>query len=237
MKSRLSIVLLISLLLLGLSACLVPPDSSADNPESTESVTEPNDDSQSMTQDVDLETTEPIHADLNGDGAEDDIVITYGDEVKHTATIRVIAGNDGGELFADTLVFDANKTGVYYLQLGKGKEPDKLVYWYYGYLNDGQLSFAYYVFRFDTNGEVQYDDRGGRTFNVSFDAALDSGNEVFQVMIHDINQNIQESREHYTAYLLMDNRGQEIVISTADNMLPSQELNYHLRDFVIRADA
>ena len=149
----LAIVLMMALLLLNMTSCLVNPGHATDHPESTDSVTKQSDGSESMTQAAESEMNEPIRADLNRDGNEDDIVIIYGNEEKHTATIRVLNGKDGTELFADTLVTDANKTGAYYLQLGKDNEPDKLVYWDYSYLNDGRLAFAYSVFRFDSNGK------------------------------------------------------------------------------------
>lgn len=174
-----------------------------------------------------------ILADLNHDGTEDKIMIAYEDEQKNSAAIKVIDGKNDMELMSDVLKINANKVGAYYLQKGKGNERDRLVFWHYGYLSSGRLAFNYSVFSYEPDGKIIYGDRGGKTFDVSFDAAIASGNQVFLVMIKEINDNIQASRSHYNGYLLLDNRGESVVISTAENMIQPEDLTFELEDFVM----
>lgn len=180
---------------------------------------------------------EPILADLNHDGTDDIIIITYDNEQKDSATIKVINGKDDSVLMTDTLILNSGRTGAYYLQLGKGKERDKLVFWHYSYLASGNLAFNYSVFSYEPDGKTIYGDRGGQTFDVSFDAAIASGNNVFLVMREEINENIQASRSHYDGYLLLDNQGDSILISTAENMLAPTDLMFELDDFVVDTNA
>lgn len=177
-----------------------------------------------------------IFADLNHDGTDDKILITYEDEQKNSATIKVINGNDGLELMSDSLELDTNKVGAYYLQKGKGNERDRLVFWHYGYLESGKLAFNYSVFSYEPDGKITYGDRGGRTFDVSYDAAIASGHQVFLVMIKEINENIQASRSIFDCYLLLDNQGDSLLISTAENMLTPTDLLFELEDFAVEAN-
>ena len=57
------------------------------------------------------------------------------------------------------------------------------------------------------------------------------------VMRKKIQENIEAERSHYTGYLLLDNRGDSILIITADNMLTPTELMFELEDFVIDSNA
>lgn len=179
---------------------------------------------------------EPILADLNHDGTDDKIIITYDDEQKGSATIKVISGKDDSELISDTLKLDANKIGAYYLQKGKDNERDRLVFWHYGYLESGKLAFNYSVFSYEPDGKIIYGDRGGKTFDVSYDAAVASGHQVFLVMIKEINENIQASRSIFDCYLLLDNQGDSLLISTAENMLTPTDLMFELEDFAVETN-
>lgn len=179
----------------------------------------------------------PILADLNHDGTDDKIIITYDNEQKNAATIKVINGKDDSVLMTDTLILNSGKTGAYYLQLAKGSERDRLVFWHYGYLASGNLAFNYSVFSYESDGKIIYGDRGGKTFDVSFDAAIASGNHVFLMMREEINENIQASRSHYDGYLLLDNQEESLLISTADNMLAPTDLLFGLEDFVVDTNA
>ena len=178
-----------------------------------------------------------IFADLNHDGTDDKILITYDDEQKSSATIKVVSGKDDSELMSDTLKLDANKVGAYYLQKGKGNERDRLVFWHYGYLESGKLAFNYSVFSYEPDGKIIYGDRGGKTFDVSYDAAIASGHQVFLVMIKEINENIQTSRSIFDCYLLLDNQGDSLLISTAENMLTPTDLMFELEDFAVETNA
>lgn len=228
-NKRIKLVLLLfacSIIFLATTACANEETETLNGTEST------NDMKKIETTQQPSDTTEPpdeakpILADLNHDGTDDKIVITYDDEQKSSATITVVNGKDDSELMSDTLKLDANKIGAYYLQLGKGNERDRLVFWHYGYLESGKLAFNYSVFSYEPDGKTIYGDRGGKTFDVSFDAAIASGNNVFLVMREEINENIQASRSHYDGYLLLDNQGDSILISTAEKMLAPTDLMF-----------
>lgn len=184
-----------------------------------------------------LDAVNEILADLNHDGTDDTIIITYDNEQQSSATIRVINGTDNSELMSDTLIFEGNKIGAYYLQLGNGNERDRLVFWHYEYLEDGNLYFYYSAFSYEPDGKIIYTDRGGDSFNVSNKASIAKRHQAFLVMREEINENIQSSRSHYTGYLLLDNQGASILVSTADNMLTPTDLLFELEDFAIDSKA
>lgn len=163
-------------------------------------------------------------------------IITYDDKQQSSATIQVINGADNSELMSDALTLGGNKIGAYYLQLGKGNIRDSLVSWHYEYLEDGKLYFYYSVFSFEADGNITYSARGGDTFNVSNKSSAIRGNEKFLVMIKKLRDNIDASSSAYNGYLLLDNQGDSMLISTADNMLTPTELTFELEDFVIESE-
>lgn len=189
-------------------------------------------------------TTEPptedpyITADLNNDGTDDKIIITYDDEQKKSATIKVVSGIDHSELMSDTLKLNDVKIGAYYLQIGDGNNPDRLVFWNYSYLPDDEWVFNYNVFSYEGDGKIVYGDRGSRKFDVSVDGPIQSGNIVLRTMLERLNKNIYERYFGlYECYLLMDNQGDTVIISTPDNMLVPAPLAFSLKDFVIDSSA
>ena len=231
-------LLLTAILLITLTSCVNNMDEnqdgtdSASDTSSNETEKQPSDTTNEQTKE-----NKAILADLNNDGTDDKILITYDDEQKSSATIKVVNGKDDSELMSDTLKLNANKTGAYYLQKGKGNECDRLVFWSYSYLDNGKLAFNYRVFSYEPDGETVYGDRGSKTFDVSFDAAIATGEVVFSTMINKINENIQASRSTYEGYLLLDNQGDDIIISTAENMLTPTDLTFNLEDFVVDTSA
>lgn len=204
--------------------------SSTDNqntPETTTTTT-------TETTTTELPTEEPhIKADLNNDGTDDKIFITYDDEQKTSATIKVVSGIDHSELMSDTLKLNDVKIGAYYLQIGDGNNPDRLVFWNYSYLPDDEWVFNYNVFSYKGDGKIVYGDRGSRKFDVSVDGPIQSGNIVLRTMLERLNKNIYERYFGlYECYLLMDNQGDTVIISTPDNMLAPTPLTFALKDFV-----
>lgn len=186
-----------------------------------------------------LPTEEPcITADLNNDGTADKIFITYDDEQKTSATIKVVSGMDHSELMSDTLKLNDVKTGAYYLQIGAAGSLDRLVFWNYSYLPDDEWVFNYNVFSYEGDGKIVYGDRGSRKFDVSVDGPIQSGNIVLRTMLERLNKNIYERYFGlYECYLLMDNQGDTVIISTPDNMLVPAPLTFALKDFVIDSSA
>lgn len=176
---------------------------------------------------------ESILADLNNDGIDDKIFVTYDDEQNSSATIKVINGKDDSELMSDTLKLDADKTGAYYLQKGKGNELDRLVFWNYVLLDNGTLTFTYSVFSYDPDGTITYGDRGGQNFDVSNDSSIARGHQKFLLLREDVNENIQASRSIYNCYLLLDNQGDTLIISTAENLQAPTDLLFELEDFAV----
>ena len=186
-----------------------------------------------------LPTEEPcITADLNNDGTADKIFITYDDEQKTSATIKVVSGMDHSELMSDTLKLNDVKTGAYYLQIGAAGSLDRLVFWNYSYLPDDEWVFNYNVFSYEGDGKIVYGDRGSRKFDVSVDGPIQSGNIVLRTMLERVNKNIYERYFGlYECYLLVDNQGDTVIISTPDNMLVPTPLTFALKDFVIDSSA
>ena len=240
----LSLILALVMLLLAIASCANHEDDIHNNDGTTDSTADnagnssDTDDSankESGTDNSDTtppEATDPILSDLNNDGTDDQIIITYDNAEKSSATIKVINGKDASELMSDKLKLDANKFGAYYLQRGKSNYPDKLVFWYYNYLNNEKIAFTYYVFSYDPDGKIVYGDKENKTFDIGPDASLASANIPFGVMVEAINENIRENDIEYEAYLLIDNHNGAIVASTKDNMLDPSKLEFSLENFV-----
>lgn len=240
----LSLILALVMLLLAITSCANNEDDIHNNDGTTDSTadnvgnTGDTDDSankESGTDNSDTtppEATEPILSDLNNDGTDDQIIITYDNAEKSAATIKVINGKDDSELMSDTLKLDANKFGAYYLQRGKSNYPDKLVFWYYNYLNNEKIAFTYYIFSYDSAGKIVYGEKENKTFDIGADAPLASANIPFGVMVEAINENIRKTDIEYEAYLLLANHGDAIVASTKDNMLAPSKLEFTLENFV-----
>lgn len=243
----LSLILALVMLLLAITSCANNEDDIQNNDGTTDSTSDSagnandTDDSANKESGTDnsdttppeaTEATEPILSDLNNDGTDDQIIITYDNAEKSAATIKVINGKDNSELMSDTLKLDANKFGTYYLQRGKSNYPDKLVFWYYNYLNNEKIAFTYYVFSYDHEGKIVYGDKENKTFDIGPNASLASSNIPFGVMVEAINENIRKTDIEYEAYLLLDNHGDAIVASTKENMLTPSKLEFTLEYFV-----
>ncbi len=246
---KILLILTFSIVLLAMTACANETDpsshdtgstndtiSSETEQQSSNSTTEQIDETEQTVETEQIDETESILADLNHDGTDDKIIITYDDKQQSSATIQVINGADNSELMSDALTLGGNKIGAYYLQLGKGNIRDSLVSWHYEYLEDGKLYFYYSVFSFEADGNITYSARGGDTFNVSNKSSAIRGSEKFLVMIKKLLDNIDASCSDYNGYLLLDNQGDSLLISTADNMLTPTELTFELEDFVIESE-
>ena len=240
---KILLILTFSIVFLAITACANETDPPTHDTVSTNDTINSETEQQSSnstTEKIDeteqIDETEPILADLNHDGTDDKIIITYDDKQQSSATIQVINGADNSELMSDTLTLGGNKIGAYYLQLGKGNMRDSLVSWHYEYLEDGKLYFYYRVFNFEADGDITYIARNGDTFNVSNKSSAIRGNEKFLVMTKKLRDNIDASCSDYNGYLLLDNQGDSMLISTADNMLTPTELTFELEDFVIESE-
>lgn len=93
------------------------------------------------------------------------------------------------------------------------------------------------AFSYEPDGKIIYTDHGGNIFNISNKASIAKRHQAFLVMMKEINDNIQASRSNYAGYLLLDNQGDSILISTADNMLTPTDLMFELEDFAIDSNA
>lgn len=243
----LSLILSLTLLLLSASACADPPDNlpdnggmttpPADNGGTTTDTEDPSDtDTEKDPTDTETEKDPPpeensaILADLNGDGTNDTITITYDNEEKSSATIKVINGKDQAELWSDTLALGSHKIGAYYLKVGKSGEPNELVFWNY-ILREDQLVFAGSIFDFDMYGMIDYRKNESKMFDVGPQASIESGNIPFGVIIDMINENIMADCLQYSAYLLLDNQKDALALSTKDNMLTPTALTFTLENF------
>lgn len=173
----------------------------------------------------------PILADLDNDGTDDEILITYADEQKTSATIKVTSGKDGTEYMNEVFSLNASKKGGYYLKLGKNGSYDELVRWSYWDQGNEEVIFQYDVFTFLADGTEKPLDGQSYKFKIGANDNIGAGNAVLERMLNMLNEHIFPSFS-YSTFLLADNRGNEILISTADNMLESERLTYRLEDFI-----
>ena len=234
---KILLILTFSIVLLAMTACANETDPSTHDTVSTNDTI--NSETEQQSSDSTTEQVDEVNAilaDLNHDGTDDKIIITYDDKQQSSATIQVINGADNSELMSDSLILGGERIGAYYLQSGKGTEPDRLVFWCYGYLPNDRLAFKYNTFSFEPDGKINYGDQGEKVFDVSKDGKLASGQHVFLTMIKTINDNIQSVHMYYNGYLLLDNQGDSMLISTEDNMLTPTELTFELEDFVIESE-
>ncbi len=225
-----SIILVIAQAIFVFSSCAKKNTQVSPNGSSTEAQTTSN---PTDTTDQPKEES-PILADLNNDGTDDKITIKYDNEDNTSATIVITSGADNSQLMSDTLILNENRIGAYYLKKGKQNEPDQLVLWYYSYLSDNtKLSFTYMVFSYDANGKTKISASGNKTFGIGVNDNIEAEDIVFQTMLETINEHTQPSFL-YTGYLLLDNQGDKITFSTADNLLETQKLTFCLSDFAKR---
>lgn len=251
-----SYILTLLLLLSAITACAISPDDITENPESSGAATNGGNLSESSTDEItsdgepevssdvlpaesetegEPEVNEPIIADLNNDGIDDQILIVFDDVAKTAATIKVIDGKDASELMSESLSLTSNKKGAYYLKIGKNGNYDELVFWSYNYLSTGGMAFKYSIFNFSGSGDILYDDREEYRFDLG--SGIASGNMVFITMREAINGNILPNGNSHDSYLLLDNQGDQLQYSTVDDMLTPTELTFTLNDFVVEADA
>lgn len=234
MKRVVRVLFVMMLCLFTLLACANPVENHGreGDPSQTDSVTNQPPDASAKPP----KGTAPIAADLNHDGVEDQILMTFDSVEKDIATIKVIDGRCGAELMTETLELHSEKISAYYLKIGKGNELDELVSWDYRYLPDGRLEFRFSVFSFNAAGERQEGDHDVKRFDLSREAAVAKGDYEFQTLLKVIGEHIWPSTSEYDAYLLLDNQGDELLYSTADKRLIPPELDFELKDFVRESD-
>lgn len=125
---KILLILTFIIVLLAMTACANETDPSTHDTVSTNDTINSETEQQSSNSTTEqIDETESILADLNHDGTDDKIIITYDDKQQSSATIQVINGADNSELMSDTLTLGGNKIGAYYMQLGKGNIRDSLV--------------------------------------------------------------------------------------------------------------
>lgn len=173
----------------------------------------------------------PILADLDNDGTDDEIFITHTDEQKTSATIKVTSGKDGTEYMNEVFSLNSSKKGGYYLKLGKNGSYDELVRWSYWDQGNEEVIFQYDVFTFLADGTEKPLDGQSYKFKIGANDNIGAGDAVLERMLNMLNEHILPSLS-YSAYLLADNRGSELLISTNEHMLKSERLTYRLEDFI-----
>lgn len=234
---KLLVVLLSIILLLSVvTACDNNSNNLPDDCETTESSTEK--ESVAQTTDITSESKttspviedKPILADINHDGTEDKIFITCDNTQNDTVIIQICNGKDDTELYSDSLSLNSNKKGAYCLKIGKNNNLDQLVHWHYQYLPNDKLVLEYSVFSFEGN-EIKESDANSYIFNLGNNATFASQNIVLSQMVAELHEHILSSFS-YNVKLLVDNRGEKLLMSSADNMLESQELTYTIESFI-----
>lgn len=197
-----------------------------------ESVNESGDENNNLPDESDIIPSDtPILADLDNDGTDDKILITYADEQKTSATIKVTSGKDGTEYMNEVFSLNSPKKGGYYLKLGKNGSYDELVRWSYWNQGNENVIFQYDVFAFLADGTEKLLDGQSYKFMIGANDNIGAGNVVLESMLNMLNEHILPSFS-YSTYLLADNRGNEVLISTAENMLESERVTYRLEDFM-----
>lgn len=174
--------------------------------------------------------SEPFLADLNNDGIDDQIFITFEDADKTAATLQIVNGKDASELMSESLSLTKNTKGAFYLKIGKTGYFDELVFWSYHPLETGGMVFRYSVFSFNADGEIQYQEQEDYRFQLG--NSIQSENMVFLTMREAINAHIVPNHFSHDSYLLFDNLGCELQYSTKDSLITPQKLTLTLNDFV-----
>ena len=223
-----ALLILFVLLLTSFIACAGDPgnndESSFNNDESSSGDTLPDENNKQP-------STSPILADLDNDGTDDEILITYADEQKTSANLKVTSGKDGTEYMNEVVSLNAAKKGGYYLKLDENGSYDEMVRWSYWDQGNREVIFRYDVFTFLADGTEKTIDAQSYKFKIDEDANIDAGNSTMRRMMNMLNEHILPSLS-YSTYLLADNRGNELLISTSENMLESERLTYRLEDFI-----
>ncbi len=218
MKKLLTLTIALALMLSAITSCATDRENENTNettaPENTQNVPEP---------------PKAILADLNDDGKDDKILITVAED-KRSATISITTSNDGKEVWSETISVDSREKGMYYLLAAKDHCPDRLLYFRYSYPSSDKFYIEYEKFKFSTSifkSLIQ----GDKVFNIGPDAMMASQNLTLDSILSDINKMILPS---FTTegFLLIDNRGEELVYSTKDNMIAAERLSFTLEDFI-----
>lgn len=172
-----------------------------------------------------------IVCNLNDDGVEEKIAI---DTSSETATIQIKQKKEGGDLTLADISFSNSETGGYYLRRGKNNNDDEILYWTYSIINGSRLVFKYEVFSFDSNGEKEYRKREAKTFDLGSDAMMSSESIVFSTLQSTLNSFLV-SDHSYDVFVLIENRGNGVLYSTADNLIKAEEILLDLRDLLKNA--
>ena len=199
-------------------------ESSFNNDESNSDDTLPDENNNQL-------SASPILADLDNDGTDDEILIAYTDEQKTSAIIKITSGKDGTEYMNEVFSLNASKKGGYHLKLGKNGSYDEIVRWTYWDQGNEEVIFQYDIFTFLADGTEKPVDSQSYKFKIDADANIGAGNAVLERMLNMLNEHIMPSLS-YATYLLADNRGNELLISTSENMLESERLTYRFEDFI-----
>lgn len=224
MKKILTLTLSLALILSATTACAIN-----------------NEQGESSDGDPPIETTSPdntqnapqppkaILADLNDDGKDDKIFITV-DEDKKSATISIVKSNDGSEVFSETISVDSDYKCVYYLLAAKDHNPDRLLFFRYQNHPNDMLTVEYAKINITIDGMHNIIE-GDKTFNVGPDVSMVVNNRYLETILSDINKMILPSFTT-NGFLLIDNRGEELVYSTADDMIAAKALSFTLEDII-----
>ncbi len=221
-------IILLFMILLILSSCSAPTDQTLNGDAGETTSTSINEDTTSTAVDV-----EPafIVCDLNYDGVEERIVI---DTSSESATIQIQQTREGGNLTLADIPFSNSETGGYYFRRGKNNNYDELLYWNYSIIDGSRLVFKYEVFSFDSNGEKEHRKREAKTFDLGSDAMISSESIVFSTLQSTLNSFLV-SDHSYDVFVLIENRGNGVLYSTADNLIKAEEILLDLRDFLKNA--
>ena len=114
------------------------------------------------------------------------------------------------------------------MRRGKNNNNDELLYWNYLIIDGSRLVFKYEVYSFDSNGEKKYRKHEAKTFDLGSDAMISSESIVFSILQSTLNSFLV-SYYSYDVFVLIENRGEGIVVSTVDNVIQPVELNLDLR--------
>ena len=211
-----------------LSSCSIPTDQTLNG--DTGETTVASNFEEPTTPDISIELAF-IVCDLNDDGVEEKIAI---DTSSATATIQIQQTREGGNLTLADIPFSNSETGGYYFRRGKNNNNDELLYWNYSIIDGSRLVFKYEVFSFDSNGEKEYRKREAKTFDLGSDAMISSESIVFSTLQSTLNSFLV-SDHSYDVFVLIENRGNGVLYSTADNLIKAEEILLDLRDFLKNA--
>ena len=238
---KINLLVFLCLFALLLSACKVSSDRNGETNAETESET---------TVETDIESTGTLHKyslDLNRDEAPEMIVVnqTLAESTIETnlATIRILDGKTGKEIWRDELAMYSEEKGAICLKKYINQTLHSIFYYKYHVNEDTkELVFTFFEFYFGENGAVLSETNNPieRTYYVGDLEHVETGANDFALMLQDIDMlavstKDGENDDDFNVYVLIDNTEETLKYSTPTRLVKNTGISkrYRLDEFYL----